>query len=88
MKPAKKKEETAERYRYFLLTGEAIYRFCLMLSDQVRKAKPSPASRKSLLASAITNEKRAKKEPDGKHKRCNRTSIQGELPHAPKPDRA
>lgn len=27
VKPAKKKEKTAERYPYFLLTGEAIYRF-------------------------------------------------------------
>jgi hypothetical protein len=26
VKPAKKKEKTAERYPYFLLTGEAIYR--------------------------------------------------------------
>lgn len=34
VKPAKKKEETAERYRYFLLTGEAIYLLCLIASDQ------------------------------------------------------
>jgi hypothetical protein len=35
VKPAKKKEKTAERYPYFLLTGEAIYLLAAKLGRAV-----------------------------------------------------